>query len=167
MEESMTGKDAGLMKPGLDGGYFIPDPARDIRALFDIADKDIRSYSPLTLAFLGDSVYEMIIRSLVSQKYDLSAGKLNREKVRYVNAAAQAMILDSVFDELTEDEQKISKSGRNAKSRTSAKNQQVTDYRKATGFEALCGYLYLSGRVDRLYEIVQKGVKLLDEKNGK
>jgi ribonuclease-3 family protein len=141
----------------------MPDIAAEIRKNFELKDVDLRTYSPLTLAFIGDSIYELFIRSLVVQESNRPANKLNREKVRYVNAAAQAAIIDALYDELSPEEQDIYHRGRNAKSYTSAKNQSVTDYRKATGLETLCGYLYLAGRMDRVMWLVREGVKLIND----
>jgi ribonuclease-3 family protein len=145
----------------------IDDLAGVIRDSFGLKKIDMRTYSPLALAFIGDSVYEIIIRSLVTEQSNRPANTLNKAKVHYVNAAAQAFIIDSIMDRLSEEEAAVYHRGRNAKSYTSAKNQSVIDYRKATGLEALCGYLYLAGRLDRVLELVQYGVKLLDSKDGK
>jgi ribonuclease-3 family protein len=145
----------------------IADLAGVIRDSFGLKKIDMRTYSPLALAFIGDSVYEIIIRSLVTEQSNRPANTLNKAKVHYVNAAAQAFIIDSIMDRLSEEEAAVYHRGRNAKSYTSAKNQSVIDYRKATGLEALCGYLYLAGRLDRVLELVQYGVKLLDSKDGK
>ncbi len=145
----------------------IADLAGVIRDSFGLKKINMRTYSPLALAFIGDSVYEIIIRSLVTEQSNRPANTLNKAKVHYVNAAAQAFIIDSIMDRLSEEEAAVYHRGRNAKSYTSAKNQSVIDYRKATGLEALCGYLYLAGRLDRVLELVQYGVKLLDSKDGK
>ncbi len=128
----------------------IADLAGVIRDSFGLKKIDMRTYSPLALAFIGDSVYEIIIRSLVTEQSNRPANTLNKAKVHYVNAAAQAFIIDSIMDRLSEEEAAVYHRGRNAKSYTSAKNQSVIDYRKATGLEALCGYLYLAGRLDRV-----------------
>jgi ribonuclease-3 family protein len=130
-----------------------------IRELFDIKELDIRSYSPLSLAFIGDSVYEIIIRTYVIASANRPAHELNKMKVKYVNAAAQADIIATIMDMLTEEELDVYKRGRNAKSYTSAKNATIADYRKATGFEALCGYLYLKGQMERLLELVKYGIE--------
>lgn len=148
-------------------GQDIADLAGVIRDSFGLKKIDMRTYSPLALAFIGDSVYEIIIRSLVTEQSNRPANTLNKAKVHYVNAAAQAFIIDSIMDRLSEEEEAVYHRGRNAKSYTSAKNQSVIDYRKATGLEALCGYLYLAGRLDRVLELVQYGVKLLDSKDAK
>jgi len=138
------------------------DLAKVIREKFEIPGEPINRYSPLTLAFIGDSVYEIMIRSIVVQKGNRPAHALNKMKIKYVNAAAQAKIIEFIEDLLTDEEADIYRRGRNANSATSAKNQSMTDYRKATGLEALCGYLYLTGEVDRLLELLKKGIEVID-----
>ena len=139
-----------------------PDLAAIIRETFSVPGEPMNRYSPLALAFMGDSVYEIIIRSIVVQEANRPAGQLNKMKIKYVNAAAQAKIIEYLEPKLTEEETEVYKRGRNAKSYTSAKNQSVTDYRKATGLEALCGYLYLKGEMGRLLELLQDGVSVID-----
>jgi ribonuclease-3 family protein len=141
-----------------DGNNMNLDLAAVLRKEFDVPGEPMNRYSPLALAFMGDSVYEIIIRSIVVQTANRPAGQLNKLKVKFVNAAAQAQIIEALESELTEEELDVYKRGRNAKSYTSAKNQSVTDYRKATGFEALCGYLYLKGDMERLISLVKKGL---------
>ena len=136
----------------------ITDLAGAIREKFEVPGADMNRYSPLALAFMGDSVYEIIIRSIVVQTANRPAGQLNKIKVKFVNAAAQAKMIEILEPELTEEEMDAYKRGRNAKSYSSAKNQSVADYRKATGLEALCGYLYLKGDMDRLFYLIRKGM---------
>lgn len=119
---------------------------------------DIRQFSPLTLAYIGDAVYEVIIRTVVVERGNKAANLLHRSTVKYVNAAAQAEVAMAVADMLTEEEAAVYRRGRNAKSNTSAKNASIEDYRKATGLEALVGYLYLSDRFDRILELVKGGL---------
>ena len=135
------------------------DLPEEIRARFELEKVDLRTYSPLGLAFIGDGIYDLIIRTLVMEKGNRPANELNRRKVKYVNAAAQAEISDVIQEILTEEEVSVFRRGRNAKSYTSAKNQSVGDYRKATGLEALCGYLYLSGNTGRVMDLVEYGIK--------
>ena len=141
-----------------------PDIAGVIRQQFEVSGADMNRYSPLALAFMGDSVYEIIIRSIVVQTANRPAGQLNKIKVKFVNAAAQAKMIEILEPELTEEEMDAYKRGRNAKSYSSAKNQSVADYRKATGLEALCGYLYLKGDLDRLFYLIRKGMDELQYK---
>ena len=113
-------------------------------------------YSPLVLAYIGDSVYEVFTRKkLLDENSNLPAHKLHKENIKYVKAKAQSDAMDIIEPLLSEQELAIYKRGRNAKSTTVPKNADLTDYRRATGFEALIGFLELSGKVDRLYEIME------------
>ncbi len=138
------------------------DIAGIIREKFEVPGAEMNRYSPLALAFMGDSVYEIIVRSIVVQSANRPAGQLNKIKVKFVNAAAQARMIEALEPELTEEETDAYKRGRNAKSYTTAKNQSIADYRKATGLEALCGYLYLKGDMDRLFFLIRKGMDELE-----
>lgn len=115
-------------------------------------------YSALGLAYIGDGVYDLIIRTIV---LDLGNGKVknfHRMTSNIVKAESQAKVVNAILDSLTDEEMAIFKHGRNAKSATSAKNASITDYRIATGFEALIGYLYLSHEMDRVMELVKEGL---------
>ncbi len=125
--------------------------------------EDIKSYSPLTLAFMGDSVYEMVIRTIIISKGNRPVNKLNKMTSNLAKASTQAAIIRSLQDILSEEEMQVFKRGRNAKSFTMAKNATVNDYRYATGFEALIGYLYILGRSERILEIVQLGIDRVGE----
>ncbi len=132
-----------------------------IREAFGCGDKDANSYSPLALAYIGDDVFDMIIRTMVVERANRPAHELHLETVRFVKAKAQAEMIEELISTegfLTEKELEIYRRGRNAKSYTSAKNASIHDYRKATGFEALLGYLYLSGEQERVIEIVHRAV---------
>lgn len=131
-----------------------------IRQVFDCKEQDIRAYSPLTLAYIGDAIYDLIIRSVVVERANRSANDLHKRTTRYVKAEAQAQMIMALQEELTEEEKAVYKRGRNAKSYTSAKNATLSDYRKATGFEALIGFLYLTNQTDRMLYIVKKGIEL-------
>ncbi len=137
----------------------------EIKKEFACGEKDVNAYSPLALAYIGDDVYDVIIRTIVVEKANRPAHELHKETVKYVKASAQAAIIDKLLEGeesgecfLSQDEIDIYKRGRNAKSYTMAKNASMTDYRKATGFEALIGYLYLSGKQSRVLEIVKYGI---------
>lgn len=112
-------------------------------------------YSPLTLAFVGDAAYELYVRSRLMLLGSINTNKLHKAAIHYVKAAAQAKSMHAILDVLSENEMAIYKRGRNAKSATVPKNADVSEYRTATGFEALVGYLYLRGESDRLYEIMR------------
>ncbi|MDD6202381.1 MAG: ribonuclease III domain-containing protein [Lachnospiraceae bacterium] len=129
---------------------------------FVCAEVDIRTYSPLTLAFIGDCIFDLIIRTVVVERGNRAPETLHKEKSRVVKAATQAQMAELLFDELSPEEQDIYRRGRNAKSYTSAKNASITDYRKATGLEALFGYLYLTDCEDRVIQLVKSGLDKME-----
>ena len=129
--------------------------AGTIRDTFQLKQTDIRTYSPLTLAFIGDSIFDLIIRTCVVESGNAPVNKLHKRCSMLVQASAQAELYHTIKDLLTEEESAIYKRGRNAKSFTSAKNAGVVEYRTATGLEALMGYLYLTDQMDRLLELIQ------------
>ena len=119
--------------------------------------------SPLVLAYLGDTVYESYIREhLIRQNINRKVPHLHKLAIQYSKAKAQATIIHELEDELTEEEMKIFKRGRNQKSHTAPKNADIIDYKYATGFEALIGYLYLSEDKERLEYIVKKGIEIIE-----
>jgi len=122
-----------------------------------------RMYSPLTLAFIGDSVYDLIIRTKVVTNANAPVNKLHREASKYVKASAQAAMILKLQDSLTEEELAVYKRGRNAKSGTVPKNAKLIDYKNATGYEALVGYLYLKGQLARIFELVNEGLDGFEE----
>lgn len=128
-----------------------------IREQFGVADVDIRTYSPLTLAYIGDGIYDLVIRTIVVGKGNTRAGDLHRRTSQIVKAHTQAQMMDILLPVLTEEEESVYRRGRNAKSPTMAKNATMSDYRKATGFEALMGFLYLKDEFERLVELVKIG----------
>ena len=132
-----------------------------IRETFDIRKGDIRTYSPLTLAYIGDGVFDLIIRTVVVDKGNTSPNELHRHTSSIVKAHTQALMAEALMEELTEEEHDVYRRGRNAKSFTTAKNATVADYRKATGFEALMGYLYLEDRFDRAVYLSRRALDLL------
>lgn len=129
-----------------------------IKEQFQLEPIDIRTYSPLTLAYIGDGIYDLVIRSIIVGKGNTKAANLHREASRLVKAQAQAEMMEVLQPHLTEEEADIYRRGRNAKSPTMAKNATMSDYRKATGFEALMGYLYLQDEFERLVELVKIGL---------
>lgn len=129
-----------------------------IKKEFQCKEVDVRAYSPLTLAYIGDAVYEMVIRTIIVERANKAANELHKKSVKYVQAGTQAAMIMALQDILTEDELAVFKRGRNAKSNTSAKNASITDYRKATGFEALIGFLYLMDDMDRVLFLVKEGI---------
>lgn len=131
----------------------------DILRAFAISGKDIRSYSPLTLAYIGDAVFEIIVRTAVVGRGNAPVNKLHRHASHLVKASSQARILVAVSGELTEEEQDVVRRGRNSHPYTRAKNMSVSDYQEATGFEALMGWLYLRGEMDRAIDLSSKGIE--------
>ena len=113
-----------------------------IKEQFGISEVDIRTYSPLTLAYIGDGIFDLVIRSVVVGKGNTRAGELHKRTSQIVKAHTQAEMIEKLLPMLT----------------TMAKNATMTDYRKATGFEALMGYLYLKDEFERLVELVKTGV---------
>ncbi|MDE5679757.1 MAG: ribonuclease III [Lachnospiraceae bacterium] len=133
-----------------------------IKEAFAVEETDIRSYSPLTFAYVGDAVYDLIIRTVVVERANRSANALHKKTSSIVKAKTQSDMIEAVLLHLTEEEKEIYKRGRNAKPHTMAKNASVSDYRRATGFEALIGYLYLTGNFDRILVLVKEGLAALD-----
>lgn len=129
-----------------------------IREKFQIPDNDIRTYSPLTLAYIGDGIYDLVIRSIVVGQGNTRASQLHRKTSQMVKAHAQSAMVEWILPYLNEEEKAVYKRGRNAKSATMAKNATMVDYRRATGFEALMGYLYLTDQTDRLLNLVKVGL---------
>lgn len=128
---------------------------RHIRESFGIQDVDIQTYSPLTLAFIGDSIYDLVIRTIVVGRGNTKPAKLHRACAALVKASAQARFMDVIEPVLTEEEEKVFRRGRNAHSPTMAKNASMADYRRATGFEALLGFLYLTDRTERMLFLIR------------
>ena len=133
--------------------------------LFQLKEVDIKTYSPLALAYIGDGIYDLIIRTLVLNKGDKQVQKLHLETSTLVNAGTQSKMMRTLQEHLTEEEHAVYKRGRNAKSVSPAKNQSVTDYRRATGFEALLGYLYLKKDWERILTLVKMGLDSLNSDN--
>jgi Uncharacterized protein conserved in bacteria len=129
---------------------------------FKIKKQDISTYSPLTLAYIGDGIYEIVIRSLVVGHGNGQVNKLHKKSSSLVKAETQSKIIKLLMDELTEEEVHIFKRGRNAHSFTSAKNASSSDYHMATGFEAVMGYLYMEGRMQRIFELVERGLEKIE-----
>lgn len=130
----------------------------------DFNQKDINQYSPLVLAYLGDSVYEVYIRTLLVCEGNAPVNKLHKRSIAYVKAKAQSDIIHSIMEYLTPDEQDIVRRGRNAKSGTIPKNADVTEYKYATGFETLLGYLYLRKDYERLNAVLKMSVSKIISK---
>ncbi len=121
------------------------------------------SYSPLALAYIGDSIFDVIVRTIEVSKINKQVNKYHKDVSKIVCAPAQAKMILAICDQLTDEERAIYKRGRNANSYTKAKNASRTDYRNATGFEAVLGYLYLKEDFERLIDVVKMSLEVLKE----
>lgn len=126
---------------------------------FHLKDVDLKTYSPLTLAYIGDAVYELVIRSLIVEQGNAPVNKLHKRSSRLVKAKSQAEAAEKLMDVFTEEELAVYKRGRNTRSHTMAKNAEMIDYRMATGFEAVMGYLHLKQDYERIIELVRLGLE--------
>ena len=129
-----------------------------MKELFHLKDQDIRSYSPLTLAYIGDGVYELVIRTILVKKGNCPVNRMDKKASSLVKASAQSAIMEKIEDQLTEEEHAVYRRGRNAHSPTMAKHATMADYRRATGFEALIGYLYLREEYMRMLDLIRMGI---------
>ena len=119
-------------------------------------EAEVNTMSPLTWAYVGDSIYELFVRMRLVNNTKLKPHGLHVEAIKYVKAKAQADILSKIENELTEKELEIVKRGRNAENHHLPKNATVQEYMYSTGFEALIGYLYLTKQDERLEEVLGK-----------
>lgn len=143
------------MEKEINNGHVDTSFASYLKGAFQLPDTDIKSFSPLTLAYIGDTVYDLIIKTTVVEKGNAPVNKLHKLVTKFVQATAQAEHYHLIEPMLTEEEMAIYKRGRNAKSYTSAKNAGIVEYRTATGVEALIGYLFLTDQTDRLMELMR------------
>lgn len=125
-----------------------------IKRGLSLNDIDAQSYSPLTLAYIGDDAYDLVIRTYLLSRGNMPVNKINKMANALVKAETQSSMMDVIEPLLDEEELAVYKRGRNAKSNTKAKNATVADYRRATGFEALMGYLYLKGSYERMVQLI-------------
>ncbi len=135
-----------------------------MREMLQLKEVDVDSCAPLVLAYIGDCVYDLIIKNMVISYGNKPVHKLHEETSSYVQASAQSLMMRAMQPHLTEEEHVIYRRGRNTKSVSPAKNQTITDYRRATGFEALLGFLYLKKEYSRLMQLVKIGLDSLKEK---
>ena len=134
-----------------------------IKEQMNLKDINIVDYSPLTLAYIGDGIYEIVIRTVIVDEANRQVHKIHKAASDLVKAQAQAKMIFVIQDLLTEEEMTIYKRGRNAKAVTRAKNASMSDYRTATGFEALMGWLYLTGKSERMMELIRIGLEKIGE----
>ena len=126
---------------------------------------EINRINTTSLAYLGDAVYEVIVREMILAKYPLDAGKAHQHAVRFVSAGGQAKAARAMIEEgfLTEDEEHLLKRARNHRSMSRPQHADPKDYKYATGFEALLGYLHLAGETDRIAEITSEVFRIIEE----
>ncbi|WP_029230838.1 Mini-ribonuclease 3 [Butyrivibrio sp. VCB2006] len=132
-----------------------------INEKFGIQPQDIRTYSPLTLAYIGDAFFDIIIRSILVNKGNTAVNNLHKRASSIVKAQTQSAMVKALMDDLTQEEQDYYRRGRNSKPHTKAKNASTIEYLDATGFEAVMGFLYLTGDLDRAMELVNMGIERL------
>ena len=130
-----------------------------VNEIFNSKEVRPNEYSSLALAFIGDSVFDLVIKSVIVEKANCQVNKLQNKTSKIVRATTQALIVDALKDVLTEEEANIYRRGRNAKPYTKAKNASYSEYCKATGLEALVGYLYLKGETKRLVSLIKLGLE--------
>lgn len=136
-----------------------------LKEIFGLPEKDWKQYSPLTLAYLGDAAYELVIRTIFVKRANCQPQKLHHQVTSLVSAKAQARMIEGLMDGLTEEEQAVYRRGKNSKPYTKAKNASMQEYLEATGFEAVMGYLYLREEFERMDELVRRGMELLSGKS--
>ena len=129
---------------------------------FDLTGKDPDQIGPLKLAYLGDAVYELIVRTALMDERDRSVKKMNKSAQKLVNATTQARIAEVMLPHLSKGENAVFHRGRNAKSASSSKHSDIQDYRIATGLEAVFGYWYLTGRTERAVDLLKHALVQLD-----
>lgn len=140
-----------------------PEILADWKEAFKLQAVDPCSYSPLALAYIGDAVYELVIRTKVINHGSMQVNKMHKKSASLVKAEAQAGLIKLLEDQLTKEEEAVFKRGRNAKSASTAKNASMIDYRMATGFEALIGYLYITDQFGRIITLISHGLEKMGE----
>jgi ribonuclease-3 family protein len=145
------------------GSVLIKPGVKNLRGLLDYIetatgkalDKEhVRMMNPLVLAYIGDTVYDLFVRTYLIHVHDVPVHQLHIKSISYVKAESQSETLYQIDEQLTEEEKDIVRRGRNAKSGTIPKNADVADYRRATGFESLLGFLYLTRQEERLCQLI-------------
>lgn len=132
----------------------MDDFCRMITEKANMDDRDVDDLSPLVLAYIGDSVYDLFIRTCLVSRGGKKVGSLHRGSIQYVRAGSQCSVLEKISDSLTDEEKDVVRRGRNSNPSTVPRNADMAEYRRATGFEALLGYLYLKKKIPRLMEIL-------------
>lgn len=132
--------------------------------LLAMKEGDVRMMNPLVLAFIGDGIYDLYVRSYVVANFKGRVNSLHKTTVKYVKAESQAYAARQLMTFLSEEEAAVLKRGRNQNSVTAAKNASVVDYRMATGFECLIGWLYLMGRHERVEDLIMMTLEIIEHK---
>lgn len=127
------------------------------------ASKPVRLLPPLVLAYIGDAVFEVAVRQYLIARPKLKPHHLHVQATHFVSAKSQAKLLELLGPQLTEEEQDVVRQGRNAKSGSIPKNASVLDYRHATALESLIGFLYYSGKHDRMNMLINQGLTMLEQ----
>lgn len=135
-----------------------------LKEQFQLESQDIRAYSPLTLAYIGDAIYDLYIRTILVSRGNKQANKLHKEASSLVKAPTQSKMIEVLEPLFTKEEESVYKRGRNAKSYTAAKNATMGEYRRATGFEAVMGYLYLTDQNNRMIDLIKIGLESLHDR---
>ena len=131
---------------------------------FDLPKRDYSQYSPLTLAYIGDAVFDLVVRSVLVSRHNMQPTRLHRAAASVVKAPTQARMAEYLQEMFDDEEKGVYRRGKNASPNHQAKNASREDYMKATGFEAVIGYLYLTGRQERILELVSAAFDRLDIK---
>lgn len=141
----------------------IASLTESLDSTFRLSDKNWKMYSPLTLAYIGDAVCDLVVRTILVKRANCQPQKLHQRASACVNARAQAQMAAVLLPLLTEEEAGVFRRGRNSKPYTKAKNATMQEYLEATGLEALIGYLYLSRRYERMNALLARGLEALSE----
>ena len=138
------------------GTGILPDDY--LAELFHLPDRDWSQYSPLALAYMGDAVFDLVIRTIAVKRANMQSAKLHYKAAQIVCAGTQAKIMAAILPELSQDEEAVYRRGHNANPSHTAKNASRGVYMEATGFEALIGWLYLRGDYTRMLDLIRQGL---------
>lgn len=135
----------------------------DILVQINVDQKSIKNYSMLSLAFLGDSIHSLYVREKLIEKANFKVKQLHSDATKYVKAGSQSFVLEKIFDLLSPDEQQIVKTAKNSKTNNIAKNSSIKDYKNATAFESLLGYLALNKNFERLNLVLEQSFQIVND----
>ena len=133
---------------------------------FPLTENELKTYSSLSFAYIGDAVFDLVIRTMIVSEGNTGVNNYHEETVNYVSAGAQTVLMEAVRPLLTSEEKAIYRRDKNAKPSSYAKNQSSHDYRIATAFETLVGYLYLSGQTERMMELIRAAIRTVKSNGG-